>query len=56
MLSLKKFQQFVVLLSLVFLSLVTQTGLSKIPSPASNSYISDMSSTRNMSTEEVVGS
>ena len=33
-----------------------QTGMTEMPSPSSNSNISDMSSTRNMSAEEEVSS
>ena len=56
MFSLKKIQLLVVLISLTFLSFVKQTGMTEMPSLAKNSNISDMSSTRNMSTEREVGS
>ena len=51
MVSLKKIQLLVVVLSLLFLPQVKQTGMTEMPSPSSN-----MSSTRNISTIEVVGS
>ena len=54
MLSLKKIQLWVLLLSLVFLSLVKQTGMTEMLSLARNSSISDMSSSRNISTEQEV--
>ena len=53
---LKKIQLLVVPLFLQFLSLVKQTGMTEMPSPSSNSNNSNMSSTRNMTAKEVVGS
>ena len=56
MFSVKKIQLVIVLLSLIILSLIKQTGMTEMSSPSNNCNVSYMSSTRNKSTEEEVGS
>ena len=51
----KKIQLCVVLQSLLSLSLAKQTGTTEVPSLVRNSNVSDMSLSRNTSTEEEVG-
>ena len=56
MFSPRKIELLLALLSSIFLSFVKQTGITEIPSPASNSNISDMSATRKLSTKQEVSS